>query len=254
MPKRVSILSNKAAVEYACSHANSVSSALNLLHLRPAGGNFKAIKLACERFKIDLPIFHNDNTHRHPRIPDEQIFRERSKYTNRAQMKKRLLEHGAKGLCALCGNDGVWCGKTLTLQLDHINGVSDDNRVENLRLLCPNCHSQTKTFCGKNTPNRCLICSKAISNKSKRCRHCSSSTPRPNKEKITWPSTVDLVSRINNSSYVAVARELGVSDKAVKKRVLRHMPLEHSVVKTQQEPPGGVAPPTSSLPRMRSTS
>lgn len=49
-----------------------------------------------------------------------------------------------------CGNKGFWRGKKLTLQLDHKNGVNNDNRLENLRFLCPNCHSQTDTFCGRN--------------------------------------------------------------------------------------------------------
>lgn len=52
--------------------------------------------------------------------------------------------------CAICGNDGVWNGKELTLQLDHINGINTDQRLENLRFLCPNCHAQTETFAGKN--------------------------------------------------------------------------------------------------------
>lgn len=52
--------------------------------------------------------------------------------------------------CALCGNTGEWQGQVLTLQIDHINGIRNDNRKENLRWLCPNCHSQTETFCGRN--------------------------------------------------------------------------------------------------------
>lgn len=49
-----------------------------------------------------------------------------------------------------CGNSGEWNGMSLTLQLDHINGANKDNRKENLRWLCPNCHSQTSTYAGKN--------------------------------------------------------------------------------------------------------
>lgn len=59
--------------------------------------------------------------------------------------------------CAICDCEPVWLGKPLILRLDHINGINDDWRVENLRLLCPNCDSQTPTFCGRNikaTKNR----------------------------------------------------------------------------------------------------
>lgn len=51
--------------------------------------------------------------------------------------------------CAECHTD-QWRGKKLTLHLDHINGINNDNRLDNLRFLCPNCHSQTDTYCGKN--------------------------------------------------------------------------------------------------------
>ena len=52
--------------------------------------------------------------------------------------------------CAFCGNEGEWQGKQISLELDHINGKHDDNRLENLRWLCPNCHATTPTYCGKN--------------------------------------------------------------------------------------------------------
>lgn len=63
-------------------------------------------------------------------------------------LKRRLInEKKLNYKCALCGNTGGWNNKKLVLQLDHINGDHKDNRIENLRLLCPNCHSQTETFC-----------------------------------------------------------------------------------------------------------
>lgn len=66
--------------------------------------------------------------------------------TKKAVLRYSLLPYE----CLLCGNKGVHNSEELVLQLDHINGDRRDNRLENLRFLCPNCHSQTPTFTGKN--------------------------------------------------------------------------------------------------------
>ncbi|MGH2584808.1 MAG: HNH endonuclease [Dehalococcoidia bacterium] len=70
--------------------------------------------------------------------------------TDRGYLKKRLLAAGLlQNRCEICGIT-EWLGRLLTLHLDHMNGKNDDDRLENLRLLCPNCHSQTDTYCGGN--------------------------------------------------------------------------------------------------------
>ena len=82
-------------------------------------------------------------------IPLEQILIKNSTYANTNNLKKRLINAGMlKYHCSICGIN-EWQGKELVLQLDHINGIHNDNRLENLRLLCPNCHSQTDTYAGK---------------------------------------------------------------------------------------------------------
>lgn len=69
---------------------------------------------------------------------------------NTGKLKVRLIkEQVIENKCLCCGIT-EWNTKPITLQLDHINGNSSDHRLENLRLLCPNCHSQTDTWCGKN--------------------------------------------------------------------------------------------------------
>lgn len=66
------------------------------------------------------------------------------------RLKDRLLKTGIKkNQCENCGIT-EWCGKPLVIQLDHKNGNRYDHRLENLRMLCPNCHSQTMTYCGRN--------------------------------------------------------------------------------------------------------
>lgn len=137
--------------------------------------------------------------------------------------KKRLIREGLiQEECSLCGLPPTWQNKPLVLQLDHINGDPYDNRLENLRLLCPNCHTQTPTFTksgrGRYTPKKSKVCAcgVVIQRRSKTCRACMN-TSRPTK--IDWPTHDELRHRVATSSHRQVAKELGVSDNAVRKRL-----------------------------------
>lgn len=79
----------------------------------------------------------------------EECFCENSKIARHSVKEKIIKDNLIPYKCDLCGNTGSWNGQLLSLQLDHINGINNDNRLENLRFLCPNCHSQTETFSGK---------------------------------------------------------------------------------------------------------
>lgn len=85
------------------------------------------------------------------RMPLETLL---SASRSRISIKRRLLKAGLlQNRCDICGIS-EWLGKHLSCHVDHINGVKDDHRVANLRMLCPNCHSQTETYGGRNIRRR----------------------------------------------------------------------------------------------------
>jgi 5-methylcytosine-specific restriction endonuclease McrA len=76
------------------------------------------------------------------------------KFKSRHAVRTAIIKYNIMPyLCTVCGNMGTWNNQHLALHLDHINGVNDDDRLENLRFLCPNCHSQTDTYAGKGKGN-----------------------------------------------------------------------------------------------------
>jgi 5-methylcytosine-specific restriction endonuclease McrA len=142
-------------------HTNR-SDVIRELGLRPAGGNHRSVQFHIERLGLDVSHFSDEKkiratlaTRLLPRAYDE-VFRERCRVSP-AVVRRHALREIRPYVCRDCGNPGTHNGKPLTLHLDHINGVHDDNRLENLRWLCPNCHSQTPTYCGRSSrrrPNR----------------------------------------------------------------------------------------------------
>ena len=88
---------------------------------------------------------------KYTRIPNEKLFVKNSSYKNYTHLKNRIIKENLIPYeCQVCGNKGEWKKKKLSLVLDHINGVKKDNRLSNLRFVCPNCDSQLPTFKSKN--------------------------------------------------------------------------------------------------------
>ena len=80
------------------------------------------------------------------KIHNRKVFVSKSSHPRHRVKERILMEELLPYVCAVCGLKPSWQSKSLTLVLDHINGVNNDNRLQNLRFLCPNCNSQTKTF------------------------------------------------------------------------------------------------------------
>lgn len=123
-----------------------------------SGGGYVVLRTAAQELNLstDHMIEYGLNTgesyNRYRCIPLSGILIENSFYTKIARLKIRLMREGlleAKCYAEDCGLT-EWKGKPISLQLDHVNGNKFDHRIKNLRLLCPNYHSQTDTFGGKN--------------------------------------------------------------------------------------------------------
>ena len=130
--------------------------------LKNKGGNFKTLKSRLDESHIDyshIPLGLNRKGKKFggvAAIPLNDILVVESTY-NRGHLKRRLIKAGwLLNMCSICGQLPFWRGNPLVLIMDHINGISDDNRLVNLRLLCPNCNSQTETFAGRNISSSSL--------------------------------------------------------------------------------------------------
>lgn len=138
-------------IKNACESSVNMTQAAKKLGISLSYLSRRAKKIGCynpkQCWNKGLDIFKDQRT---SNLKFEEIFCKNSNFSiNR--YKKRLVENGLlEYKCSICDLD-KWMGNEIVLELDHINGINNDNRMENLRFLCPNCHSQTDTFRGRNT-------------------------------------------------------------------------------------------------------
>jgi hypothetical protein len=169
-----------------------------------------------ENRKIHLKK-HGEQLRKQCRLDDDSVFIENSTYC-RGRIKKRIIDGDMLPyICDSCGQLPFWNDDVLVLQLDHKNGINNDNRMCNLRFICPNCHTQTSTFSGKHKRkiNKCIDCNTTIHRKSTRCVSCAQIVSNSNISKR--PDVNILIDDIISTNIEQAGIKYGVSGNSIRK-------------------------------------
>lgn len=197
------------------------------LGLRVQGSNYCTLKRRIERQGLSTSHFDPNWSaarFKNTRPLIELLVQNCPHHVSSNDLKKRLVREGLLVYhCAECDNDGTWRGKQLTLQLDHRNGDHCDNQIDNLRLLCPNCHTQTPTHSGKRHRRRathCPECTREFEGYGARCHWCANKD-RTHTEVYTWPTDDQIQTRVWEQRPEVLSKEIGCSYTSLRKRCKR---------------------------------
>lgn len=198
--------------------------------LENKGANHKTLKTRISEEELDVShIYLHTNQqktkavvslNKGKKISLQLIMVEDTSYDT-TKLKRRIIDECIIPYqCEECWHKGEWNGKPLSLHLDHKNGNRRDARRENLRFLCPNCHSQTDTYCGKSKKplplmvvHKCVSCHAAqVSAEGRQCVRCRAKKQR----KVTRPSQEELAALIISMPFTRIAERYGVSDQAIR--------------------------------------
>jgi len=212
---------NENELRKAALESNSINQLLLKLNKNTSSNGYKLIKRAIIKYNIDISHFLTQSEkmkiiYREKGVSNDNLFTSNSVYS-RTTIKKRILRDKLIDYkCVFCGQDDDWRGKKISLILDHINGINNDNRIENLRFLCPNCNATLDTHCkGVVGLNQ-----KLLKEKIKRDIPKKKYSIRINQRKVkNRPSYEQLLNEIEELGYVGTGKKYGVSDNAIRKWV-----------------------------------
>jgi hypothetical protein len=245
----------------AIASSRSWAESLRRLGYCPSGHNWKTLRKRAKALGIRTDHFDPNAAARERgrsnRTPLSELLVEGSTY-NRGRLKQRLYEEGLKTRqCELCGQDENWYGRKMSLILDHANGVRDDNRLANLRIVCPNCAATLDTHCGRSArisraPIDCLRCGRTFVPRRATQRYCSrecgSRWDRRNARKVERPPHEQLLREVDDLGYRATARRYGVTDNAIRKWLLAY---ERERLLAEGEDPSRASIPVRTWPNRR---
>lgn len=210
-------------IENVIKESHSLRECMKKLNWNITGTNYNKIKKIIKENKINVDHF-KDRKIGIPYVKKydiSELLVENSEYS-RGSLKRRLINENLLTYeCSMCKNNGNWMGKKISLVLDHINGINNDNRLENLRFLCPNCNATTETFCGKNVKNskyekinkKCSCGNPIFTEHAENCVECGKKKTR----KTERPSYETLLIDINELGFSGTGRKYNVSDNSIRK-------------------------------------
>ena len=138
----------------AVAKSKSIAGVLRQLNLRPVGGNYKTVHNLIREYNLDTSHFTgqgwNIGLGFKPKeaISDDLVFVKDSNYRCSWRLRERYKKMTGIGFCEECGLS-KWRNYPIPLEIHHVNGINTDNRFENLKLLCPNCHALTNNYRGR---------------------------------------------------------------------------------------------------------
>ena len=227
-------MTEKEELQKLVKESTSLTDILRKQGKATSGAAMKILKEKLDEYGI--PYFFMRKKQPPKMQPLSEILKENRPYPSNS-LKQRLFKEGLKeNKCEICGQGPEWNGKLLILQLDHINGNHDDNRLENLRIVCPNCHTQTDTFGNKRMKkvNHCIDCGAVIGLYSKRCLHCAAQANVRYKVPLEErPSKDELLDMIKKKSFAEIAKMYGVEESAIRKWC-KKMGLPHNKAQVKE--------------------
>lgn len=204
-------------VRKAVSESLTYSETLMKLGVPKQGNNISTLKKKIEEYQIDISHFTFTHTYLPKKEQDINVYLTNKQYISSFKLKEKLLRKGIKEYKCECCNNSEWNGKKIPLELHHIDGDNKNNMLDNIQILCPNCHAQTESYCKPNKEQKvfyCESCGKPLRTKGqyRNCPRCAALK----RKKVSFEKE-ELEELVKTHSNIEIGKKFGVSEATIRK-------------------------------------